>query len=76
MTPDSVHDPKVLTVIRHTENIRKLADYFYLMSMQAPSDAEGMTANDIERYGRIVGMCDEYLARDEVRRMIELMNEE
>ncbi len=76
MTPDSVHDPKVLTVIRHTENIRKLADYFYLMSMQAPSDAEGMTAKDIERYGRIVGMCDEYLARDEVRRMIELMNEE
>ncbi len=30
-----------------------------------------MTGSDIERYSRIVGMCDKYLARDEVRRMIE-----
>lgn len=76
ITPRSVNDPDIIVVARHIDNIVKLADLSYMMSQQQPSSEGGITAADVEAFGKMTAACDDYLSRGEVQSILRIMSEE
>ncbi len=76
ITPRSVNDPKIVLVARHVGNILKLSDYFYMMSQQEPSADGGLTEQQIDEFLDMTASTHEYLLRNEVGEILNIMNNE